>query len=49
MASIINEINATKEGHILTLEDPVEYVFEHNKCIVNQREISKTANPMLMH
>ncbi len=41
MASIINEINASKEGHILTLEDPVEYIFPHNKCIVNQREISE--------
>lgn len=41
MASIINEINATKEGHILTLEDPIEYIFKHDKCIVNQREINQ--------
>ncbi|ODM28076.1 type IV pili twitching motility protein PilT [Clostridium sp. Bc-iso-3] len=41
MASIINEINSTKEGHILTLEDPIEYIFKHDKCIVNQREISQ--------
>jgi twitching motility protein PilT len=41
MASIINEINLTREGHILTLEDPVEYVFKHEKCIVNQREIGQ--------
>ncbi|NMB33398.1 MAG: type IV pilus twitching motility protein PilT [Clostridium sp.] len=41
MASIINEINATKQGHILTLEDPIEYIFKHDKCIVNQREISQ--------
>lgn len=39
MASIINEINATRYGHILTLEDPIEYIFKHDKCIVNQREI----------
>ncbi len=39
MASIINEINSTRYGHILTLEDPIEYIFKHDKCIVNQREI----------
>jgi len=31
--------NNTKSGHILTIEDPVEYIFQHNKSIVNQREI----------
>jgi twitching motility protein PilU len=31
--------NATSNGHILTIEDPVEYLFRHDKCIVNQREI----------
>ena len=41
MASIINEINSTREGHILTLEDPIEYIFKHDKCVVNQREISQ--------
>ncbi|TYQ12838.1 UNVERIFIED_CONTAM: twitching motility protein PilT [Acetivibrio alkalicellulosi] len=41
MASIINEINKTYDGHILTLEDPIEYVFNHERCIVNQREIGK--------
>lgn len=41
MAAIINQINSTKDGHILTLEDPVEYVFKHDKCIVNQREIGQ--------
>ncbi|MDQ2087883.1 type IV pilus twitching motility protein PilT [Herbivorax sp. ANBcel31] len=41
MASIIDEINSTKDGHILTLEDPIEFAFEHKKCIVNQREIGK--------
>lgn len=39
MASIINEINSKRYGHILTLEDPIEYIFKHDKCIVNQREI----------
>ncbi|MDQ2087880.1 type IV pilus twitching motility protein PilT [Herbivorax sp. ANBcel31] len=41
MASIINEINLNKGGHILTLEDPVEYVFKHQNCIVNQREMGQ--------
>lgn len=39
MASIINEINSTRACHILTLEDPIEYVHQHKKAIVNQREI----------
>jgi twitching motility protein PilT len=50
VASFINEINSKKDGHILTLEDPVEYVFNHDKCIVNQREIghdSKSYNNAL--
>ncbi|MCX8129147.1 MAG: type IV pilus twitching motility protein PilT [Clostridia bacterium] len=39
IASMINEINNTREAHILTLEDPIEYLHRHNKCTVNQREI----------
>lgn len=39
LASMIEHRNATSNGHILTIEDPVEYLFYHNKCIVNQREI----------
>ena len=39
LACLINEINHTRSGHILTLEDPVEYIHRHDKCIVNQREI----------
>ncbi|MFZ5989510.1 MAG: type IV pilus twitching motility protein PilT [Bacillota bacterium] len=41
MASIINEINSTKDGHILTLEDPIEYIFKHDRCVVNQREVGQ--------
>ena len=41
LAAMINEINSTKQGHIITLEDPIEYLHKHNKCIVNQREIGK--------
>src|SRR3954471_2602031 len=39
LASMIDFRNAQGPGHILTMEDPVEYVFSPEKCIVNQREI----------
>ena len=38
---MINEINNNREAHIITLEDPIEYLHKHNKCIINQREIGK--------
>ena len=39
LASLINIINREREAHILTLEDPIEYLHKHRKSIVNQREI----------
>lgn len=39
LASIINEVNQRRSDHIITLEDPIEYLHKHNKSIVNQREI----------
>lgn len=39
IASIINFINSDRKGHIVTIEDPIEYVYTHKNCIVNQREI----------
>lgn len=39
LASMIDYRNNMTSGHILTIEDPVEYIFKHNKSIVNQREI----------
>jgi twitching motility protein PilU len=39
LAAMIEHRNVTKSGHILTIEDPIEYIFKHNKSIVNQREI----------
>lgn len=39
MAAMLDYRNAQKSGHILTLEDPVEYVFQNRKSIVNQREV----------
>ncbi|MBS5305144.1 type IV pilus twitching motility protein PilT [Clostridium tertium] len=41
LAAMINEINNTREAHIITLEDPIEYLHKHNNCIINQREIGK--------
>jgi twitching motility protein PilT len=39
LAAMINEINHTQEKHIITIEDPIEYIYEQDKCIINQREI----------
>ncbi len=39
MASMIDYRNANRSGHILTIEDPVEFIFKHKKSIVNQREV----------
>ena len=39
MACIVDKINHSREGHIITLEDPLEYLHRHDKCIVSQREI----------
>jgi twitching motility protein PilT len=39
LAAIIDEINRTRADHILTIEDPIEFVHKHKNCIVNQREI----------
>ena len=41
LASLIDIINSTQERHIITLEDPIEYVHNHKKGIVNQREIGQ--------
>jgi twitching motility protein PilU len=39
LAAMIDYRNSNRSGHILTLEDPIEYLFEHKQSIVNQREI----------
>jgi len=39
MASLLNEINAERYQHILTIEDPVEYVFTERRCVISQRQI----------
>jgi len=39
LAALLDEINHNRPGHIITLEDPIEYIYNPDKCIVNQREI----------
>ena len=39
LASIIDEINQDLRGHIITIEDPIEFLHPHKNCIVNQREV----------
>lgn len=39
LASLIDRLNENEAGHIITLEDPIEFVHPHKNCIVNQREI----------
>lgn len=41
LAAMVNHINETKEKHIITLEDPIEFIHHHKKSIVNQRQIGK--------
>ena len=41
LAAILNRINHTRRSHIITLEDPIEYIYEPDQCIINQREIGK--------
>jgi twitching motility protein PilT len=43
LAAILDEINRTRPEHILTIEDPIEFVHKHKRCIVNQREIGPDA------
>ncbi len=39
LAAMLDKINLTRQCHIITVEDPVEYIHHHKKCIVNQREV----------
>jgi len=39
LASIIDAINSERHEHIITVEDPIEYIHPHKKCVVNQREV----------
>src|SRR5919201_1746415 len=43
LAALIDEINRNRSEHILTIEDPIEFLHRHKRCIVNQREIGPDA------
>ena len=45
LAAMLDKINSMRQAHIMTIEDPIEYIHHHKKCIVNQREVgSDTAS-----
>lgn len=45
LASLLDVVNRTRSGHIVTIEDPIEYLHRHGTCVVNQREVgSDTAD-----
>jgi twitching motility protein PilT len=39
LAALIDEVNHTRSDHVITIEDPVEYLFTQDKCIISQREV----------
>ena len=41
LAAMVDHLNSRVEGHILTIEDPIEFVHESKKCVINQREIHR--------
>lgn len=41
LAAMLDEINHTRKNHIVTLEDPIEYVYTPDLCVINQREVGK--------
>jgi twitching motility protein PilT len=41
LASMIDKINTERNEHIVTIEDPIEYLHPHKKCVVNQREVGR--------
>src|SRR6266513_3443923 len=44
LAAIIDKINLERHDHILTIEDPIEYIHQHKSCLVNQREVHADTN-----
>src|SRR5260221_1401436 len=44
LAAMLDKINSTRRSHIITIEDLIEYIHQHKKCIVNQREIGADTN-----
>lgn len=44
LAAMIDQINTNKRKHIVTIEDPIEYVFEHKQSVISQREVGSDTN-----
>lgn len=44
LAALIDNINRTRQDHIITVEDPIEYIFDPDMCIIDQREILQDAS-----
>jgi twitching motility protein PilT len=44
MAAMLDWINSNRKGHIVTIEDPIEYYFENKNCLISQREIDSDTN-----
>jgi twitching motility protein PilT len=43
LAAMIDEINQTRDEHIMTIEDPIEFLHPHKRCLINQRELGSDA------
>jgi twitching motility protein PilT len=48
LAAMIDKINAERHEHILTIEDPIEYIHSHKQCLVNQREVHSDTQSFTM-
>ena len=48
LAAMLDKINDERHDHILTIEDPIEYIHQHKKCLVNQREVHSDTNSFAM-
>ncbi len=44
LAAMIDHINTNREGHIITIEDPIEFIHKSKKCVVNQREVGSNTH-----
>ncbi|PIE35544.1 type IV pili twitching motility protein PilT [candidate division KSB3 bacterium] len=48
LAALIDKINRERRAHIITIEDPIEFLHEHRSCVVNQREVHSDTNSFSM-
>jgi twitching motility protein PilT len=48
LAAILDLANRTRSSHIITIEDPIEFLHEHKRCLVNQREVGSDTNSFSM-